>query len=308
MGDRLGRGRKLIESGKCPTCLQPSTGAGEKIVAQAERQLLEAQDQEEKRKRDRDLVKDRIDAARKKLTAYNTRRDDLNAQIKRARERLGDLEKAAADEAERNAGREAKIRRKSLQLGLQKRYRRAAIAARQEMSVGVEMLEYVKKAFQRSGIPLYLSVSLCPLLNKAAEEYSEIFTDGNLKVSFRVEDGEFAVDVVNPVGSSTVEGQSEGESAMAGLIAAFALREAAPKTNMLILDEPGTKLDPEGCKQFARGILRLKDHFETILLVTHSPYISSLLSGETVYTVKKRNGRSRLFLSSSRESVRNEQG
>ena len=74
------------------------------------------------------------------------------------------------------------------------------------------------------------------------------------------------------------------------------LYTSAPKTNLLVMDEPGTGLDQEGCKQFARGILKLKDRFETILLVTHSAYIEGLLSGETVYTVRKRKGRSRLYL------------
>ena len=83
------------------------------------------------------------------------------------------------------------------------------------------MMEYAKRAFHRSGIPLYLSVALCPLLNKAADEYSDIFTDGRLKVMFRVDNGEFIVDVINPAGSATVDGQSVGEAAMCGIIVAF---------------------------------------------------------------------------------------
>lgn len=85
-----------------------------------------------------------------------------------------------------------------------------------------------------------------------------------------------------------------GESAMAGLISAFALREAAPKTNLLILDEPASNLDPESAKQFAKGLLRLKDRYETVIVTTHSPIIEGLLAGETTWTVSKKNGQSQL--------------
>jgi len=105
----------------------------------------------------------------------------------------------------------------------------------------------------------------------------------------------FRVDVVNAAGSDTLKGQSVGESAMAGVIAAFALREVAPKTNLLILDEPGSGLDAEGARLFARGLLKLKPRYETILVTTHSPIIESVLAGETTWTIEKQNGYSHLI-------------
>ena len=87
---------------------------------------------------------------------------------------------------------------------------------------------------------------------------------------------------------------------MAGIVAAFALREACPRTNLVILDEPGFGLDSVGAKQFAKGLLALKEsgRFGTILCTTHSPVIESLLTGETVWTVIKQNGISELVTSS----------
>ena len=57
---------------------------------------------------------------------------------------------------------------------------------------------------------------------------------------------------------------------------------------MLILDEPGHGLDQAAQKQFAKGLLRLKDRFETIIVCTHSSsVIESILSGETTWTVNE---------------------
>lgn len=295
--DRVDHGRKLAASGKCPNCFQPTKEIGTVIVIKNESMLKESEDVVARNKIALVDVTSKLKDARKRMLRYEQRKEGLEKQIERSRERLTDLQQAADEEAERNKIAAGKIEHKKTELALKRRFHRAALGARQGVSVQLEMLEFSKKAFHRTGIPLYLSMALCPLLNRAAEDYSDVFTDGRLKVLFRVEDGEFAVDVINPVGSKTTNGQSVGESAMAGIITAFSLREAAPKTNLLVMDEPGSGLDPEGCRQFARGILRLKDRFETILLVTHSAYIQSLLSGETVYTVKKSSGRSRLFLS-----------
>ena len=108
-------------------------------------------------------------------------------------------------------------------------------------------------------------------------------------------DGEFDVSIINPAGSSTSVGQSVGESAMAGVIAAFSIREIGPKTNVLQLDEPGHGLDAEGARSFAQGLLKLKERFETIIVTTHSPIIESVLSGENQWIVEKVKGVSKLL-------------
>jgi len=294
--DRLARAEKLIASEKCPTCGQDSAGVGGKAAKEADKESVSAQQELARHTKAAETLEKKKSDGALKLDSYQRKVSVSEQKIDASKDRIADLETAAAQEDERNKRTAVAKAYKTSQLRLRQRYHRAALGARQGLGIEREMMEYSKKAFHRSGIPLYLSIALCPLLNKAAEEYSDIFTDGNLKVTFRVEDGEFVVDVVNPVGSATVDGQSVGEAAMAGIIVAFSLREAAPKTNLLVMDEPGTGLDQEGCKQFARGILKLKDRFETILLVTHSAYIEGLLSGETVYTVRKRKGRSRLYL------------
>jgi DNA repair exonuclease SbcCD ATPase subunit len=142
---------------------------------------------------------------------------------------------------------------------------------------------------------MYLAASLCPVLNKAGEEYAELFYQGRIKVEFAVLDGEFSASIVNPAGSASAGGQSVGESAMAGIVTAFALIEVAPKTNLLILDEPGHGLDSAGAKMFAQGLIKLQSRFSTIICTTHAPAIEGALSGEAKqWQVEKRKSISRL--------------
>lgn len=290
------RGQKLIQLKLCAVCGQSAASVGREIVAAAKVALDKAvSDREQLGESQRQLLI-RMDRMSKKLDFYTRKMEELDGDLYELRNREKELDQVVAEEAQRNQARENECKVLAQQLRMAQRLLRAQRGAAKNRAIDREMLEYVKKAFHRSGMPIYLSTALCPLLNSAAEDYSEVFTDGQLKVRFRVEDGEFQVDVINPYGSETVDGQSVGEAAMAGIIAAFALREAAPKTNLLVLDEPGHGLDQEGARQFAHGLLKLKDRFESILLVTHSSAIESVLASEHLWSVEKQDGRSSLSI------------
>ena len=105
---------------------------------------------------------------------------------------------------------------------------------------------------------------------------------------------EFVPEVINAKGGERISDQSEGERALAGLISSFALREAAPECGLLILDEPGSGLDSQTARQFARSLKVLNKRFKLILVTTHNENISSALEGEQVLTVRKKNGISHL--------------
>lgn len=150
-------------------------------------------------------------------------------------------------------------------------------------------LEYVIQAFSRDGLPAFLSNLLIPQLNKAAAHYARIFIDSEIQVVFDVEKGQIVPNVINAHGATTLQGQSMGESAWAGLITSFALREIAPPSNLLILDEPGNGLDPESAKAFGQRLPKLREYFDTILVVTHNPALSSALADEKTLTVVKSN-------------------
>lgn len=158
-----------------------------------------------------------------------------------------------------------------------------------------EFYQYAERAMGRDGIPAFLNALLCPKLNAAAEFYADEFSDGEIKVSFEVEDGELVPRVLNATGGETIDDQSDGEGAVAGLIGSFALREAAPKCNLLILDEPGAGLDPMAARQFAIALRRLTKRFGAIWLTTHNPAIQEELADQRIITVVKHRGVSRLI-------------
>ena len=154
----------------------------------------------------------------------------------------------------------------------------------------LEFYQYCEKALSRDGIPAFLNALLCGPLNTAAEFYSELFADKALQICFELENGEFVPMVLNATGGESIEDQSDGERALAGLIASFALRETAPKCNLLILDEPGNGLDPSAARQFAKGLRGLIGKFDSIWLTTHNSAIASELVDQQVLNVTKQNG------------------
>ena len=155
----------------------------------------------------------------------------------------------------------------------------------------LSVIKYAETVFARNGLPAYLNSQICPQLNQAAEKYAELFTQREIQVQFAVdEDGRMDVQVINANGGAEVEDQSEGEMKVASLITSFAVREVAPKTNLLILDEPGDGLDALSARQFARGLKSIANKFGTILLTSHNPNILSELASERMITVEKKDG------------------
>jgi DNA repair exonuclease SbcCD nuclease subunit len=154
--------------------------------------------------------------------------------------------------------------------------------------------QYTIEAFSREGIPAFLNRELCPVLNKAANYYAEAFSDNEIQLRFVIDEGEFVPVIINAKGGEGISDQSTGERALAGLIASFALREIAPKCNLLILDEPGDGLDEQTARQFAKALQQMKDRLGSIWIATHNVHVLSELSGENIVTVKKENGISRI--------------
>lgn len=223
---------------------------------------------------------------------------EMNSLSERTQQAEGILEalyktyKDQKESAEKSSGILKLLRSKLKKAKVSLRHVRSAIKTEADDK---ELLIFGMKAFSRDGIPLYLNSLACPLLNKAAATYSDMFTDGEIQVIFRLNDGEFEPVVANLHGSQTIEGQSTGEMAWAGWIAALALRELAPPTNLLALDEPGYGLDSESAKVFAIKLSLLKDKFDTILVVTHNETIASLLNSDKTVTIEKQNKVSKLI-------------
>jgi DNA repair exonuclease SbcCD ATPase subunit len=285
--------QKLIAEGRCGMCGQPTREAGKKMLA-ALPPVDKLEEKLQKVTQARLAQQTKINELDEELLAYQRKTSELEGRLSEARSALGWAEQGAREERERNLKLGDRKRTLAARLFRTTRLIGAVERHLQELAVDGEMLDYAQKACSRSGMPLLLCAQLCPVLNAAAVRYAEIFFDGKQQVRFAAGAENFGVAILNPSGSSTIVGQSDGEAAMAGLVTAFALREAAPQTNVLILDEPANGLDPEGVRSFARGLLALKRKFSTILVTTHNAALAGILEEEKTWTVVKEQGVSRL--------------
>lgn len=280
----------------CPTCMQEVPRALRKEVhAKHEKAVEKLNDRfQPLHDKQQKLIKKKQELG-KRVAKIKMEMNGLSERTQQAEGILEAMYKTYKDQkesAEKSNGILKLLRSKLKKAKASLRHVRSAIKTEADDK---ELLIFGMKAFSRDGIPLYLNSLACPLLNKAAAAYSDMFTDGEIQVIFRLNDGEFEPVVANLHGSQTIEGQSTGEMAWAGWIAALALRELAPPTNLLALDEPGYGLDSESAKVFATKLSLLKDKFDTILVVTHNETIASLLKSDKTVTIEKQNKVSKLI-------------
>lgn len=294
--NQVQRATKLLREQKCGMCGQPTEKVADKMLKDLQKQVPPLEEKINESAASLKTKRERITAIKFEIEKYISVVDSCDIEYTSTKNHLETILHAAVQEKERNAKLLASKDVLIKEIRKQSRIVQAMRERERDLEVDMSMFTYAKKAVHRSGMPMYMAASLCPLLNKAAEEYSEVFTRGDIRLNFAVVDGEFVVDVVNPAGSETRQGQSVGETAMAGIVAAFSVRETAPKTNLLVLDEPGSGLDALGAKAFARGLLELKDRFSTIIVTTHNPTIEGILAAQTTWTVTKRDGLSRLSI------------
>jgi hypothetical protein len=278
---------------ECPTCLQPvSKKWADKYSTKTNKLMIEAKRLEDECRKDKmryvnkvQLLDEKYNSFQSKLHNYDVKNRELVLAETHYKDQYNEANKTEAP----------KVINKS------KHTLKKLVAKKQELKYKLKKYKKLRKmyghcmeAFSRDGIPNFLNKQLCPVLNRSADYYAELFSDRELQVQFNVEEGEFIPKIINTRGGKEIEDQSEGERALAGLIASFALREVAPQTNLLILDEPGSGLDEGTARQFAESLHKLKKRFGSIFVATHNPTILGALSGERVITVVKHNRISRI--------------
>ena len=290
LGTQLNKWIELSKKDKCPTCLQKVSRAWLKAeIKELKRThnkcikaIVTKREEVTKLKLKAQLLEGENAKIQSKLGKWDSERLDLIGAKKTAKRQWMEL----ASEHHGSHSIINKTKSKVKELLKEKAKLKAKIAKYRKLNT---MYEFAMEAFSRDGIPAFLNRQLCPILNKAADYYAELFSDREIQVKFDVQEGELVPNIINVKGGETIEDQSTGERALAGLIASFALREVAPKCNLLILDEPCEGLDQQTTKQFAKALQKLKHRFGSIWLITHNVNLLSELSGERVVTVVKHN-------------------
>lgn len=296
---------KHAEDGSlCPTCQQPvNMGRLQEKIGIWNR-LLRSVDL-----RIQQVQKARVQALNLAADAEGEY-DQLQITMGRRKQAVAALDTQADDKGQQYRKlRQESEAKKSLQkykarFRILRQRKTALVRCLRELEKTEQRLLYCEEAFSRDGIPQFLNQQLAPLLNQSAAYYAEMFGEGQIHVRFDVVDGEFEPVVLNATGGKTLDDQSVGEKALAGLITSFALREVAPPSNVLILDEPGAGLDEAYVRQFARALPKLKDRFGQVLVTSHNPILLAELANEHQLVVVKENKISRLCTKAKTDGVR----
>lgn len=273
---------------RCSECGQKvSRQYVKQAVASHKEALHKAEDEEKVLQAELDKIirlRSKVEIELKKL---RTKLDNANQQLSEASS-MYDLAKRDYEQAQEQQEIRQQFRDRIRELGRLHKRVVAYIGIIQDTLV---YLSYCLSALSKDGIPAYLTASMCPQLNAAADWYSELFCDSEIQVKFAMERRDIDVQIINAHGGSEVIDQSAGETRVASIIIGFAIRQVTNPTNVLILDEPGESLDAYNAKKFAEG-LREAVHRRggSIMLTTHSPYILGELEGERLIEVVKRNG------------------
>lgn len=245
------------------------------------------------------------------VTGLEKERAEIRASLDRLQKRVNTAEHTAYQAAsdlelavEKLAVAKQALKAAKKRSRMMQRYKRERQQLRRRVSLTTQAAVQLQKdlaffrfcydTFSKDGLPAFLAYQLCPRLNKAAEHYSKMFSEGQIHVKFEQDAEDINVRILNAHGGEAVDDQSQGELRIASSIASFALREVTSSCNLLVLDEPGEGLDARNAKEFAAALREAAKRFGTVFVTTHNANIIAELSSERTVTVVKHNGISRI--------------
>ena len=145
------------------------------------------------------------------------------------------------------------------------------------------------KCMHPNGIAFGIIKKKLPLINEAVTEvltnvvdFNVYFEDNGRKLDIFIQHKDQA--------ARPLELGSGAEKTLAAMAIRIALLNVSnmPKSDLFILDEPGTALDANNMEGFTRILDILREHFKTTLLITHIEGLKD--SVEKVITVSKAEG------------------
>lgn len=250
--------------------------------------------------KDCELLKGQLDSLRdkNKQKAYLVKNlDDVDSALETYRDQLteaksavspyGDLITKELDKAQELAKQWSKVSK-----------------TKKELEKTASELDFWITGFSAKGLRSYMLKHVTPILNQQAQKYSDLLTDGDMKVSFstskKLKSGEtreeFSIHVSHKDGASSYKGSSAGEKSRADLVISFALgdlaqRRANKRIPFRFLDEPFENIDEVG-NEAVMNLLNQQKQYDTVYCITHKPLFQQLFP-KTVKVIKE-SGESRL--------------
>lgn len=186
------------------------------------------------------------------------------------------LEKRMADEQVGGA------RQKLAALEAFDRQRRERLAEHQRLADEVGLLQDLREAFSKRGVPAMIIETVVPELEASANELLGRMTEGRLKVRIETQretkTGELreALDIIisDELGSRPYEMYSGGEAFRINFAIRIALsrllaRRAGAQMRCLFIDEGFGTQDASGREHLVSAINSIQDDFDRILVITH---------------------------------------
>jgi DNA repair exonuclease SbcCD ATPase subunit len=141
-----------------------------------------------------------------------------------------------------------------------------------------------------------------PVLNEAADRYSNVLSDGALRVEFttlRESRSENLLRIRRGHDMCAYESLSNGERRRVDLTIALALRSCArwriaEPINLSVWDEVFDKLDESGMRRAVEVLQRDLSELETVFVITHSAAFKAMFGGANTIKVVRQHGVSRI--------------
>jgi len=149
--------------------------------------------------------------------------------------------------------------------------------------------DYFMKATSTNGISYEIIKKKLPIIN---EEITAILSNVvDFDVFFEDDGSKLNISIQHPNGDSRpIEMGSGAEKSIAAMAIRLSLLQVSnlPKSNLFILDEPGTALDNENMEGFIRILDMIKNYYDTVLLISHMDALKDV--ADQIITIDNKDG------------------
>lgn len=166
-------------------------------------------------------------------------------------------------------------------------------------------LQFWVQAYGNQGIKSYILDDITPFLNRRANKYLGVLSDGHIEVRFstqsKLKNGDsrerFSISVVNADGGGAYTANSGGERKRVDLAINLAMQDliasrSSKSINIAIFDEVFDALDQQGIERVVDLLGDLSHKKSSIFVISHNEGLQSYFTN--IITVIKENGCSRL--------------
>ena len=214
-------------------------------------------------------LSDRISSLRKEI--INENEESENRGKKEKLDREFSIAKAKVDELLKN----------QIELGVKKGkfQQQLEIVKKEDRDYSRTHKEYVifeslLSCYHSGGIPYEIIKKKLPQINEEIQSVLENVVD--FKVFFENEGNKLNILLKNGEGKPrSLEMGSGAEKSIAAMAIRLSLLNVSslPKSDLFIMDEPGTSLDPKNLEGFTRIVELIKFNFKNVFLISHMAYL-----------------------------------